>query len=344
MIVARRMAALALVAAATTAVAGCGGGKGVTVAEDQVGCVYGSAESGSTFIRAIEPGHTVSIGKTDELVLIPIGDQIYNITTSENHTRLAPERVLAFTKGQTAVWVEGVLKFRFNTSNGKACTWYTRYGLQNSSYGDLGFAVKTDVSPRRTGWYRFLAETHGDTMKQVVHDGSSAWSWQQLAYGSDPTVQTASTEPVSIDYGKHIGAMFSKYLALDLGGDYFCGVQPALTGPGTTPGCPPMYFQVLSVYPRDKALADEHEKLKQLDAQLTRERQAAKLRAQNRATAIASAEAQRKVIEAQIVNARLAAQNDVELQKCLILAKVGLDCDGHKPQIIVAGGSTRSGK
>jgi hypothetical protein len=90
--------------------------------------------------------------------------------------------------------------------------------------------------------------------------------------------------------------MFSKYLALDLGSSYFCGVQPSLTGPGTTPGCPPMYLQVLSVYPRDKALSDEHEKLKQLDAQLTRERQAAKLRALNRGTAIQSAKAQRKVI------------------------------------------------
>lgn len=327
--------------AAVLAASGCGGGKGVTIAGDQFGCVYTSADRGQEFVRAIEPGHSVSIGKTDELVLIPTGDQIYNMTTTENHTRFAPERVLAFTKAQTAVWVEGVLKFRFNTANGRACKWYTKYGLQSSSYGDLGFAVHTDISPKRTGWYRFLAETHGDTMKQVVHDGSSAWTWQQLAYGSDPSVKTAPTsEPVSVSYGKHIGAMFTKYLALNLGGDYFCGVQPALTGPGATSGCPPMYFQILSVYPRDKALSEEHEKLKQLDAQLTRERQAARLRALNRGTAIQSAKAQRKVIEAQIVNAKLAAQNDVRIQKCLILAKVGLDCDGHKPEIVVPGVSS----
>jgi hypothetical protein len=341
----RFWASVPAAAAVAVVVAGCGGGTRVTVAGDQVGCVYSSAESGNKFIRSLAPGQSVSIGKTDELVLIPTGDQIYNMTTSENHTRLAPERVLAFTKAQTAVWVEGVLKFRFNVSGGKACKWYSRYGLQNASYGDLGFAVRTDISPKRTGWYRFLAETHGDTMKQVVHDGSSAWTWQQLAYGSDPTVKTAATtEPVSIGYGTHIGAMFTKYLALNLGGDYFCGVQPSLTGPGETAGCPPMYFQILSVYPRDKALSDEHEKLKQLDAQLTRERQAAKLRALNRGTAIQSAIAQRKVIEAQIVNAKLAAQNNVELQKCLILAHVGLDCDGHKPQIIVGGGASATGK
>ncbi len=341
-----RLAATALLAVATTfTVSGCGGGKSIAVPGDEVGCVYSSPESGHEFIRAIEPGSNVSIGKTDELVLIPTGDQIYNMTTTDNHTSQAPERVLAFTQGQTAVWIEGVLKFRFNTANGKACQWYSKYGVQSSSYGDLGFAVRTGISPKRTGWFRFLAETHGDTMKQVVHDGSTPWTWQQLAYGSDPAVKTApTTEPVSIGYGKHIGAMFSKYLALDLGSNYFCGVQPDLTGPGATPGCPPMYFQVLSAYPRDKALSDEHEKLKQLDAQLTRERQAAKLRELNRGTAIQSAKAQRKVIEAQIINAKLAAQNNVELQKCLILAKVGLDCDGHRPQIIVGGTATTAGK
>jgi hypothetical protein len=47
------------------------------------------------------------------------------------------------------------------------------------------------------------------------------------------------------------------------------------------------------------------------------------------------------VIEAQIVNARLAAQNDVRIQKCLILARVGLDCDGKKPTIVVPGVTTK---
>jgi hypothetical protein len=75
----------------------------------------------------------------------------------------------------------------FNTTGDKACTWYSKYGLQNASYGDLGFAARSKSAQRRAGWYRFLAEAHGDTMKQVVHDDSSAWTWQQLAYGSDPT-------------------------------------------------------------------------------------------------------------------------------------------------------------
>lgn len=315
-----------------------GTGRTVTVAGDQIGCVYGSAAKGHEFKKAIQPGESATIAKSDELVLLPNGDQIYTISASGNRTQGAPDRVLAFTKGQTAVWVEGVLKFRFNTNSDRACQWYSKYGLQSTSYGDLGFAVRSGIVQQKTGWYRFLAEAHGDTLRQVVHDGSSAWTWQQLAYGADPAIKAKTTaEPISVGYGKHIGAMFTKYLKLNLGSNFFCGVQAGITGAGTTAGCPPMYFQVLSVYPRDKTLADEHEALKQLDAQLTRQRQAAKLRAMNRATSISSARAQRKVIQEQIVNARLAAQNDVKLQKCLILAHVGLDCDGKKPQIIVAG-------
>jgi hypothetical protein len=313
----------------------------VTVAGDQIGCVYGDAASGYAFKRSVQPGQRARIANSDRLVLLPTGDQIYNVTTSPSRTAQAPSRVLAFTRGQTAVWVEGVLKFRFNTAGDKACRWYSKYGLQSSSYGDLGFTARSGIEQKPTGWFRFLAEAHGDTLRQVVHDGSSAWTWQQLAYGSDPSVKTRPTsEPVSVGYGKHIGAMFTTYLGLNLGDRYFCGVQPGITGAGTVTGCPPMYFQILSVYPRDPMLAQEHDKLKQLDAQLTRQRQAAKLKEMNRSVAITSAKAQRKVILEQIVNTRLDAQNDLKVQKCLILAKVGLDCDGHRATIIVAGGST----
>jgi hypothetical protein len=316
-------------------------GTSVTVPGDQVACVYSSVESGHKFIRSIEPGERVTVGKTDELVQLPTNDIVYNIT-SRNSSPEAPGHLLAYTKGQVALFVEGVLKFRFNTAGNNACKWYSRYGMQ-SAYGDMGFTVApksegvVQQSPH-TGWYRFLAEAQANTMKQVVHDGSTAFTWQQLTYGADPNVKSAAgAEPLSITYGKHIGTLLTKYLALDLGGNYFCGVQPGLTGEGAAEGCPPMYFQVISTYPRDKTLADEHEALRRLDAQLGRQRQAAKLQAQNRAVAISSAQTQRKVLQAQIVNTRLTALNDPKVQKCLILAGAGLDCDGKKPQIIVPG-------
>lgn len=319
------------------------GHRSVTVTGNQTACVYGNAGTGHRFERSIAPGERAKIANSDQVVLLPTGEQIYNVTTSPNRTQAAPSRVLAFTRGQTAVWVEGVLKFRFNTEQDKACRWYSKYGLQSQSYGDLGFTVRSGIQQQPTGWYRFLSQAHGDTLRQVVHDGSSSWTWQQLAYGSDPTVKTApAAEPISVTYGKQIGEMFTKYLDLNLGDRYFCGVQPGLTGSGADRACPPMYLQILSVYPRDRALALEHEKLKQLDAALARQRQAAKLKAMNRSVAIVSARAQRKVLLAQIVNTRLDAQNDVKVQKCLILARVGLDCDGHKQTIIVAGSTTKT--
>jgi regulator of protease activity HflC (stomatin/prohibitin superfamily) len=300
------------------------GERTVTVAGNRIGCVYSSATSGGHFERAIAPGAQARVSNSAQVVRLPTGEQTFDVSTSASRSQGAPSRVLAFTKAQTAVWVEGVLKYRFNTENARACRWYSKYGLQTLR------------------WSAVVAQAHADTLRQVVHDGSSAWTWQQLAYGSDPAVKTVrTTEPISVGYGKHIGAMFTKYLGLNLGDRYFCGVQPGLSGLGEVGGCPPMYFQILSVYPRDEALAAEHEKLKQLDAALARQRQAAKLKAMNRSVAIASARAQRKVLLAQIVNTRLDAQNDVKVQKCLILARVGLDCDGHKETVIVAGGTTK---
>ena len=335
---------LLLAVAAMVLVTGCGG-KTVTVDGDTIACVYdGSANGGHRFKRTIQPGEQVNVAKTDEVVTLPTSTRFYNMTTTQNRNALAPSRLLAFAEGQTPVWIEGVLKFRFNTAGDKACSWYSKHGRRNAP---LGFDVHGKLAQRRAGWYRFLAESVGDTMKQVVHDGSSAWTWEQLAYGSDPSVKTkpaAEEESVSVAYGKHIGAMFTKYLRLNLGDDYFCGVQPALTGEGTTKGCPPMYFQVLSVYPRDPSLAQEHEKLQRLDAALARQRQAIRLKAQNRAETIAATRANKALLEAQIVNTRLAAQNDVKVQKCLILAHVGLDCDGHKQQIIVGGLPTTKGR
>jgi hypothetical protein len=248
--------------------------------------------------------------------------------------------LLAYTKGQVALFVEGVLKFRFNTAGDNACKWYSRYGTQ-STYGDMGFTVaakgeRAHAAPH-TGFYRFLAEAQGNTMKQVVHDESGGFTWQQLTYGGDLNVKPTAAEPISVTYGKHIGSLVTKYLALDLGGNFFCGVQPGLTGAGSSEGCPPMYFQLTSEYPRDKTLSDEHEAIRRLDAQLNQQRQAAKLQAQNRAAAIRAAVTQRKVLEAQIVNTRLTALNDPEVQKCRIFVRAGLDCTGKKQQVIVAG-------
>jgi hypothetical protein len=118
----RKVSVLGPIAVLVLLASACGG-KTVTVPSDKVGCVFESAQAGRQFVRSIQPGERVDIGGSDDLVLLPTTDQLYNMTTSPSRTALAPSRVLAFTKGQTAVWVEGVLKFRFNTVGDRACKW-----------------------------------------------------------------------------------------------------------------------------------------------------------------------------------------------------------------------------
>ena len=62
-------------------------GRSVTVPGDQIGCVYSSVESGHKFIRSIQPGERVTVGKTDELVQLP---RTTSSTTSRAATR-SPE-------------------------------------------------------------------------------------------------------------------------------------------------------------------------------------------------------------------------------------------------------------
>ena len=82
--------ALAAVALATVAAGAVASGiwiagyghKSITVAGDQVGCVYSSAGSGHKFRRTIQPGQEVRSSNSDDLVLLPTGDQIYYVSTS----------------------------------------------------------------------------------------------------------------------------------------------------------------------------------------------------------------------------------------------------------------------
>src|SRR5262245_32599639 len=85
-------------------------GRSVTVPGDEIGCVYSSLESGHKFIRSVQPGERVRVGKMDELVLLPTNDILYNIS-GRSPSPQAPGHLLAYTKGQVGLFVEGVLKF-----------------------------------------------------------------------------------------------------------------------------------------------------------------------------------------------------------------------------------------
>src|SRR5919197_1153610 len=128
---------------------GCGG-QTVSLDTDTIACVYdGHPNGGHRFKRTVEPGARVTVDKSDEVVRLPLSTRYYNMTTTQNRNALAPSRLLAFTKGQTAVWIEGVLKFRFNTQGDKACKWYSRFGVRSTAFGDLGFTAQTKTLQRR---------------------------------------------------------------------------------------------------------------------------------------------------------------------------------------------------
>lgn len=77
------------------------------MAGDQIGCVYNSADSGHKFLRSIQPGQRAGIGSSDELVALPAGDQIYNMSLAAEHdllkrldAQLARQRQAAKLKAQ----------------------------------------------------------------------------------------------------------------------------------------------------------------------------------------------------------------------------------------------------
>lgn len=323
--------------------AGCGS-KNVNADSDNLACVYdGSNTGGHRFKYEVQPGQHIKTGSNDQVVKIPVSNRFYDMTSTDSHDTLAPTRLLAYAADNTPVWVQGELRFRFNTEGNKACEWYSKHGRRNDTGPNgLGFNVRGTNEQANAGWFHFLAENFGVTAQQVVHDKSSDWSWEQLVYGNDAgakaSASPALTSPsVSVAYGKFIGGEFTKYLTDNLGGQYFCGIQPAITGTGTDPNCPPIYFQVLSIEPKDASLTAEHEKLQRLQANLATQKQEAELQKQNRQSQIDAAKAQRQVLEEQIVNAKLQAQNDPAVQKCLIYARAGLDCNGNRPTYVIPG-------
>lgn len=339
----RVVALLAFVIAFAVLAAGCGT-KHVNATSDSLACIFdGSQAGGHRFKKEVPAGDTFKTASDDQVVYLPTSNRFYNMTETANRDTLAPSSLTGYARGQVKMAVQGVLKFRFNTEGNQACEWYSKHGRRDANAaGDLGFNVRGAEAQAQAGWFRFLAEYPGDTMKQVVHDSLSPWTWQQLKYGNDPSLEGESdaaliTPSVSIALGVKLGQVFTKYLDDNLGGHYFCGIQPDLTGKGDDPNCPPIYFQVISAEPADQQLVVEHDKLQEQQAQIATQQAENKLKAANRASLIEATESQRKLLEAQIENAALQARNDPTVQKCLIYAKVGLDCDGHRAPILVNG-------
>lgn len=346
--------ALALVAVGCT--------EGNTSAKsDETVCVFDGSERGAQKLKyQIFPGeNSRNADNDDEIVRIPTSFRFYAAFRDRGKADAgAPEFYNGFAAGNVGIQVEGQAKFRFNTEN--ACEYWARHGRRNADDGDLGFNARSDENASALSpWVRWLNENFGTVMAATIKSESESFTWPELVYGNDPEAPSRSQE-ADIAYGKHIGAAFTKRLELSIGGKFFCGTNPEQwDGYAVDPECPPVFFEVGPIKPKNDALVAAREATEALRAQKVNDELEAKIQqaalrkeAENAAISARirrnSLGAQRqdektrqRLLEEQVKTKRLEALNTLEVQKCLIYAKQGLDCSGRHPERIILGASTR---
>lgn len=317
-----------------------------TARSDETICVYsGKKDEAQKFKFQLLPGDNPrTVDNNDEIVHIPASYRFYAAFKNRSVADAgAPDFYLGYAKGNVPVQVQGQFRFRFNLDN--ACEWYANHGRRNANGGNLGFNARSNGSASALSpWVKWLNENFGTIAGQVVKTATYGYTWPQLVYGHDSEADADLVEPVDISYGKNVGRVFTSRLEKSLGGKYFCGVDPGIwTEVDVDKACPPIFFDTGPISTQDPGLMQAREATEKLRAQLENAQQEAAIREARVGSQKKDERTKQDLLKEQIATAKLEAEASVEVQKCIIFAKLGLDCDGHKPSPVIVGGTTKSG-
>lgn len=322
--------------------AGCG--QQAVAKSDETVCVFDGSTHGAQKLKyqllpGSNPRHSDG---NDEIVHIPTSYRFYAAFQDRSNADYgAPSYYLGYAKGNTPVQVQGTIRFRFNVD--RACEWYAKHGRRNAVNGSLGFNARSNGSASaNTPWVQFLNNNFGTVMNQVIRDNTLDFTWPELVYGNDPDAQSQHARPIDVTYGKFIGKLFTDRLNQSLGGNFFCGTDPSLWAASdiTDVNCPPIYFDTGPIVTSDRNLMIERQKTELLRAQLQNAQQQAQIREAQVGAQKRDENTKQEVLKEKIKTAQLQAQSSVRFQECIVYAKLGLDCDGHRPNIIVDGNGT----
>lgn len=308
-----------------------------TTTSDTLKCVFDGSERGGQKLKfQIQPGaESKAIDDNDQQVDIPSSNRFFMAALDDNsRDPLAPKFYEAPAAHNIFVQIQGQVRFRFNLTN--ACEWYSKHGRRNlAGQSNLGFNTRGQDA-FNAGWFHFLTENFGQTMQQVASEQTGQYDAFALSFhypenaNPDTGDVAAGTTPgpdLNLKYADNLGRVFTDRLNANLGGQYFCGIDPDPNNAANA--CPPMKFQVIAIHTSDPSLEAGRQDVEKTRQALRNAQLKGDLEKKQADALAASAAAHQALLDQQVSEAR--KQAEIKDAECLARADRGLDCQGNRP-------------